>query len=48
MPKVEEVEEIGSTYAKKLVKAGIKTTDNLHTASATPKGRENLVKSALY
>ncbi len=42
MPKIEEIEGIGSAYAKKLVEAGIKTTDDLLAAGATPKGREEL------
>ncbi|MEM2946026.1 MAG: helix-hairpin-helix domain-containing protein, partial [Thermoproteota archaeon] len=29
MPKVEEIEGIGPEYAKKLLEAGIKTTDDL-------------------
>jgi predicted flap endonuclease-1-like 5' DNA nuclease len=42
MPKIEEIEGIGPAYAKKLVEAGIKTTDDLLAAGATPKGREEL------
>ncbi|MEM3601322.1 MAG: DUF4332 domain-containing protein [Candidatus Bathyarchaeia archaeon] len=42
MPKIEEIEGIGPAYAKKLAEAGIKTTDDLLAAGATPKGREEL------
>ena len=42
MPKIEDIEGIGPTYAKKLVDAGVKTTDDLLEAGATPKGRKNL------
>src|SRR5690554_2613344 len=42
MVKIEEIEGIGSTYAKKLIEAGIKTTDDLLEAGATRAGRENL------
>ena len=42
MSKVIDVEGIGPTYAKKLVEAGIITTDDLLEAGSTPKGRENL------
>ena len=44
MPKIEDIEGIGPTYAKKLVEAGVKTTDDLLVAGATPKGRETLAK----
>jgi len=44
MPKVEDVEGIGPTYAKKLSEAGIKTTDDLLEAGATPKGRKTLTE----
>ena len=44
MPKIEEIEGIGPTYAKKLVEAGIRTTDDLLEAGTTPKERENLAK----
>jgi predicted flap endonuclease-1-like 5' DNA nuclease len=44
MLKIEEIEGIGQTYAKKLVEAGIKTTDDLLEAGTTPKERENLAK----
>lgn len=42
MSKIEDIEGIGPTYAKKLEDAGVKTTDDLLEAGATPKGRENL------
>jgi predicted flap endonuclease-1-like 5' DNA nuclease len=42
MAQIEDIEGIGPTYAKKLVDAGIKTTDDLLAAGATPKGRETL------
>lgn len=42
MPKIEDIEGIGPAYAKKLAEAGIKTTDDLLAAGATPKGREEL------
>ena len=46
MPKVIDIEGIGPVYAKKLVEAGIKTTDDLLKAGATAKGREELAKKA--
>ena len=42
MPKVDEIEGIGPTYAQKLIEAGIKTTDDLLEAGTTPKEREAL------
>jgi predicted flap endonuclease-1-like 5' DNA nuclease len=39
MPPLEEVEGIGSTYAKKLRDAGIAKTDELLSRGASPKGR---------
>ncbi len=42
MAKVEDIEGIGPTYAKKLVDAGIKTTEALLEAGTTPKERANL------
>ena len=44
MAKIEDIEGIGPTYAKKLVDAGINTTDDLLEAGATPKGREDLAE----
>ena len=41
MAKVEDIEGIGPTYAKKLADAGIKTTDALLEAGTTPKERAN-------
>ena len=42
MAKIEEIEGIGSTYAERLVEAGIKTTEDLLEAGSTPKGRADL------
>ncbi|MEJ5328006.1 MAG: DUF4332 domain-containing protein [Candidatus Bathyarchaeia archaeon] len=44
MTKIEDIEGIGAAYAKKLIAAGIKTTDNLLEAAATPAGRKNLAE----
>jgi predicted flap endonuclease-1-like 5' DNA nuclease len=38
--KIEDIEGIGPSFAKKLAKAGIKTTEGLLKACATPKGRK--------
>lgn len=46
MTKLLEVEGIGEVYAKKLIAAGIKTTEELLKAGATPKGREELAEKA--
>jgi predicted flap endonuclease-1-like 5' DNA nuclease len=43
--KVVDVEGIGPTYAAKLEKAGVKTTDGLLAAGAKPKGRAELEKA---
>jgi predicted flap endonuclease-1-like 5' DNA nuclease len=40
--KVEDVEGIGPAYAQKLIKAGVKTTDELLARGAKPKGRGEL------
>lgn len=37
-----EIEGVGEAYARKLEEAGIKTTENLLEAAATPAGRKNL------
>jgi predicted flap endonuclease-1-like 5' DNA nuclease len=42
MAKIIDIEGIGETYAQKLAEAGVKTTDALLKAGATPKGREEL------
>ena len=44
MPKIEEIEGIGATYARKLADAGIRTTDELLDACATPKQRKDLAE----
>ena len=44
MPKIEAVEGIGPTYAKKLKEAGIDTTDELLEACCTRKGREEIAE----
>ncbi len=42
--KVEEIEGIGEVYAKKLNEVGIKTTDDILEAAATPKQRKELAE----
>lgn len=42
--KVEQIEGIGEVYAQKLIAAGIKTTEELLTKCATPKGRDTLAE----
>lgn len=37
-----DIEGVGESYAKKLEAAGVKTTDDLLSVAATPKGREKL------
>jgi len=44
MIKIEEIEGIGEKYAKKLVKTGIKTVEDLLEKGATKKGRNELAK----
>jgi predicted flap endonuclease-1-like 5' DNA nuclease len=44
MPKIEEIEGIGATYAKKLADVGIRTMDELLNACATPKQRKDLAE----
>lgn len=44
MPKIVDIEGIGPAYSKKLVEAGIKTTDDLLKAGAKAKDREELSK----
>jgi predicted flap endonuclease-1-like 5' DNA nuclease len=44
MPKIEDIEGIGPVYAKKLVEAGVNTTDDLLKIGATAKGREEFGK----
>src|SRR5512140_2533627 len=43
--KVEEVEGIGQAQAAKLNAAGVKSTDELLTAGATPRGRDKLAET---
>ena len=42
--KIEQIESIGETYAKKLEDDGIKTTDNLLERCAKPAGRKQLAE----
>jgi len=42
MAKLETIEGIGGTYAKKLQKAGVATTQALLEQGATPKGRKEI------
>ena len=44
MPKIQDIEGIGPEYRKKLVEAGVKTTDDLLKVGATAKNREELGK----
>ena len=44
MVKIDEIEGIGEKYAKKLVKAGIKTVEDLLEKGVTKKGRSELAK----
>jgi len=44
MAKIIDVEGIGPVYAEKLMAIGIKTTNKLLKAGATPKGREELAE----
>lgn len=43
--KVEQIEGIGEVYAEKLIAVGIKTTEELLTKCATPKGRDELAEA---
>ena len=42
MAPVIQIEGVGAAYAEKLIAAGIRTTDALLEAGATPKGRKSL------
>jgi predicted flap endonuclease-1-like 5' DNA nuclease len=42
MPGIVDIEGIGQAYADKLKEQGVKTTEDLLKAGATPKGREDL------
>jgi predicted flap endonuclease-1-like 5' DNA nuclease len=42
MANIEDIEGIGPSYAEKLRKAGVDTTDELLRAGATPKGRDEI------
>lgn len=41
-----KIEGIGSKYAEKLAKAGLKSTEGLLKAGSTPQGRKKLAESA--
>ncbi|MFZ0548966.1 MAG: DUF4332 domain-containing protein [Candidatus Promineifilaceae bacterium] len=43
MPKLSEIEGIGTVYTKKLEAAGVSTTEELLKAGTTPSGRKSLV-----
>ena len=42
---IADIEGIGSVYAKKLIDLGIKTTQDLLTRGATPKGRKEIAEA---
>ncbi len=44
MATIADIEGIGPAYAEKLAKAGVKSTDALLKAGATPKGRKELAE----
>ena len=44
--RIAEVEGIGPAYAEKLAAIGIKTTDDLLTAGASPSGRSNIARDS--
>ena len=44
--KIIDIEGIGSVYAKKLAKAGVKTVEGLLKAGASPKGRKELAEKS--
>lgn len=44
MTNIEKIEGIGPEYKKKLVEAGIKTTEKLLEAGGKPKGRDDLAQ----
>lgn len=44
MAKIMDVEGIGKKYANTLIKAGVKSTEALLKAGATPKGRKELAE----
>lgn len=46
MSKLEEIEGIGSAYAVKLRKAGVRSTNELLKKGATPAGRKQISKDA--
>jgi predicted flap endonuclease-1-like 5' DNA nuclease len=46
MAKLEEIEGIGSSYAQKLRKAGVRSTNELLKKGATPAGRKEISKNS--
>jgi predicted flap endonuclease-1-like 5' DNA nuclease len=46
MAKLEEIEGIGRSYAQKLRKAGIRSTNDLLKKGAVPAGRKEIVKNS--
>jgi len=46
MAKLAEIEGVGPVYAKKLAEAGVRGTESLLKAGATPKGRKELAQKS--
>jgi len=45
MTKIVDIEGIGSVYAEKLIKAGVRSVESLLKQGATPRGREEIAES---
>jgi predicted flap endonuclease-1-like 5' DNA nuclease len=46
MAKLEDIEGVGRAYARKLKKAGVRSTASLLKKGATPKGRRDIVRKS--